>query len=306
VAELTTYREWLVKASKTADPASLAEYIHLGGTNEGWNSEFKRSETKVDYALREAVASLANARGGEVFVGVANDGSVVGTEVTEQAMNEVLRQKDLPRNGWYVADLVQVVRKVVPVPFPAGARWAYVLEVRDRERPALTLDRDGRRHLPVRSGSDTIDSDALSAMEWMRETSRGVILTQAYSELSNYMGQISAYRGIPEGLPARLPYLSRVLETSDLRAMLTEEDIANLNGRGVQGGRSSGASDLYYKVLERAEVALQGKPPYTRNIRLVDLLGSEFANLDWDIKRALKDLGTYIRSQGYNVDLPSI
>jgi hypothetical protein len=301
---MTTFREWLTPRSKPKDPAGLTEYLHEGGTSEGWNSEFKKCTTDVDYGVREAVAALANERGGEVFVGVDDAGVVKGSGVKEQAMNETLRQRGLKAESWYVSDLLQVISQTISVPFSSGNQWAYVLEVRERERPVFVIANDGRRVQPIRSGSDTLLLDNVGSVEWYRETSRGTILRACYSELSSYMGQLSAFRPLPDGLPERLPYLTKVLEDDSLRRLLHEEDIAFLVGRGEpRGGRSGGVTDLYYGVLSWATAALRGKPVYNRNLRLCDLEGMamQFADLDNRILQQLQALSQYIQSQGYAV-----
>ena len=191
------------------------------------------------------------------------------------------------------------------MPFPNEPKWAYILEIRERERPVFVHDAKGDRWvLPVRSDSDTIQLDARKAIEWYRQVSRGMILRSCYSEVSNLMGQISFWRGVPESLPARLPFVTKVFEDPSLRGMLTEEDLAMVNGKGVQGGRMSGVTDLYYKVLVRYETALQGKPSYARNMPLRDLMKGmevEFANLDYEIKQAIENFARYITSQGFSV-----
>jgi hypothetical protein len=305
VSAPTTYRSWLATNGQATDPASLREYIHIVPGNEGWHSEFKLSSEQVGFQLREAVAALANGRGGEVLVGVDNAGEVVGSTITREALNAELRQGSQPALDWFVLDLVQVVRHNTVVPFPSEPKWAYVLEIRERERPVFVRDPDGNRWaLPVRSDSDSMQLDARGAIEWYRHVSRGTILRSCYSELANCMGQISFWRGVPETLPARLPFITKVSEDPSLRGMLTEEDFAMINGKGVQGGRMSGATDLYYKVLVRYEIALKGKPAYARNIPLRDLMvgmEGEFANLDYDIKQALENFSKYIESQGFAV-----
>ena len=96
----TTYRSWLSATGKGANPTTLREYIHQVPGNEGWHSEFKLSAESVGFQLREAVAALANGRGGEVFVGVDNAGEVVGSTVSREALNTELRQGSQPALDW--------------------------------------------------------------------------------------------------------------------------------------------------------------------------------------------------------------
>lgn len=292
-----------MEKGRPKDPAALSDYIHEAGSNEGWKSEFKASTVDVDYGVREAVCALANAQGGEVFVGVDDKGAVVGTPVTAQKLNATLRQGTPPAGDWFITDLLTVCPEITVVSFPSGDRWAYVIEVRPPDLPTF-VGKNGGWAMVTRSGSDTLSLDGYQSILWFKQERRGTILRGCYAELSTYMGQLSVFRGLPDGLPERLPFLTNVLEDPSLSRLLTDGDRAALVGKGVNQGRMVGASDLYYKVVGRANVALKGKPHYARSIPLRDLgegMAAEFSNLDHEIVERLAELAQYIRSQGFPV-----
>src|SRR5437899_10562050 len=122
-----TYWQWL--AGRKASEGELTNY--LGSSGEWWNSEVKAASESVDYSLRKAVCALANVGGGEIFVGVRNDRSIVGTTMTEQGLDQILKQASAPSGEWYLTDLSQTVQQLIPVPIgslPSG-RFVYVLGI---------------------------------------------------------------------------------------------------------------------------------------------------------------------------------
>lgn len=164
---MATYREWLITEKRSNDSTALTDYIAQLVRDEGWRSEFKAATRDVNFGVREAVCALANSRGGEVFVGVQDEGIVDGTSVTEQRINETLRQARADRSDWFETDLVNV-SDVLAIPFSSGDRWAYVIEVRGPDRPVFVFE-DGKYRMAKRSGSDTTALDSRSSIEWFKE-----------------------------------------------------------------------------------------------------------------------------------------
>jgi hypothetical protein len=297
---MASYPEWLTAKQLTNTASSLELYLQDVRT-EGWRSEFKAATNNADFGVREAVSAFANARGGEVFVGVANSGSVDGSIVTLENLNQVLRQSGAARGDWYETDLLNV-SEVLPVSFPAGAKWAYVIQVRVPDKPVFVFQ-DGRYLMAVRSGSDSFSTvDSREAMEWFRKWRRGDILRKSHAELSLYLGQLSLHRQLPDGLPDRLPFISKVSEDGTLLSFLTAEDVTTLLGRGVpNGGRAGGVVDLYYGVLGWAKAELARRPIANRFLPLRDLgaASAGYGNLDGEISAKLTTFAAYIQIQGF-------
>jgi hypothetical protein len=298
---MTTYVEWRNANGRANDPSALGDYIKGLISPEGWLSEANASVRTVDYHAREAVVALANARGGEVFVGARNDGTVDGTTVTEQALNETLRQPKAERGEWFETDLLKV-SDVAPVPFPEGGRWAYVIQVRVPDRPVFIFEND-RYWMAKRSGSDTFRAvDSRESMQWFRESRRGEILRNCYTELSMYLSRLSLHSYLPDGLPERLPYVSKVSEDGSLLRFLTVDDRGRLLGSGIPGvTRSPGFVDLYYAVVGWANTELARRPHAERfqTLRDLGIANAGYGNLDKDILAKLAEFDQYIRDQGF-------
>jgi len=300
---MSSYPDWLSANHRANDRQALGDYVMEVIRAEGWLSEYKASASNVDYGVREAVCALANARGGEVFVGVTNQGVVDGTTVTREALNQTLRQQGASPGDWYETDLLRLC-EILPVPFPGAPRWAYAIQVRGPDRPTFIFE-NGQYIMAKRSGSDSIRTvDSREAMAWFREWRRGDILRKSYAELALYLGQLSLHRQLPDGLPDRLPFISKASEDGTLLTFLTADDLSKLLGSGIPGdGRSPGVVDLYYGVVSWAKDELARRPPANRFLALRDLgvATAGYGNLDKDILDRLAEFAQYVRSQGFVV-----
>lgn len=303
-----TFADQVRAGALKCDISGLRSYIDSEILREGWKVEYKACTKNVDFGVREAVCALANTRGGEVFVGVSDEGNVDGSEVTEQKLNEVLRQAKpvLPPADWYQTDLMDAVKEVTPVPCPGGTKWAYVLSVSVPGVATFVFDKGSDSWIiAVRSGSDTKHLDSYSSIAWFRTQRRGDILRACYKELRQYLSQISLFRQLPVGLPRPLPYISNIQKDSQMFKLLGEDDRNFIFGVGAPtGGRSSGVTDLYYSVLATYEGIASRVGPNARYQTLRDLgMGMMgFSNLDSDIQSTLSGFATYIRNAGFRVD----
>lgn len=298
------YREWLRSSGRENTSASLEAYLAEGARAEGWTSEFKAAARDADYGVREAVAALHNARGGEVFLGVNNSGRVEGSEVTLEALNETLRQPRAMPAPWRVTDLLQLTGNTTRVDLPGGSKWAYVIEVRSSDLPGFILDTSGGLVLPIRSGSDTKTLDAASAIEWYAHRRRGDVLRSCYRELATFALQLSQHQPLPEGLPDPLPYIHAIVQDGTAYTILTAEDRAVLFGSGGEHGRSAGVVDTYYKAVRRVRDAYARRSEGYVNVPIRDLSGVsfEFANLETERTQSVRQLGDYVRRQGFVLD----
>jgi hypothetical protein len=297
----SSYRQWLRTEGRESSAAELEAYLVLEARAEGWLTEFKLAASEPDFALREAVAALHNALGGEVFLGVTDAGRVEGSPATLERINETLRQPRAPQAPWRVTDLLQVTGNTTRVQAPDERRWAYVIEVRPSDLPAFVWDLPSGLTLPIRSGSDTILLDAATAIEWYTRRRRGDVLRSCYRELATFSTQLSQHRSLPEGLPDPLPYIQAIVEDGTAYATLSEADRAALFGAGVTNGRRSGAVDAYYRAVRRVRDALARREEGWANVAIRSLqgIGTEFGNLEAEVSQSLNDFARYIREQGF-------
>lgn len=155
-----SFRSWL--AGEAATKLRLGEYVTSLG--EWWNSEFKAATTDIDYGLRKSVCALANARGGEVFLGIEDDRTLGGTLTDETRLEQALRQPRATPADWYVVDLNLTVSHITSVNLagPRGRR-AHVLEVRPRGIPAFVLEGPNELSLYIRQGSSSVRANGFKA-----------------------------------------------------------------------------------------------------------------------------------------------
>jgi hypothetical protein len=299
---VTTYPAWLTANQRENDAAALNDYLRSLARNEDWRTEFKAAVTNADYLVREAVTALANASGGEVFVGVDNSGNVVGTSVTAEALDGVLRQPSAPREDWYVVDLTTLIDPKTSVPL-SGGRRAFVLEVHPPGLPTFVVENVDRLTLALRSSSDTFGVDGKGAISWYRDRRRGEILLGLLEEIRTYVLQIGRQRALPSGLPNPLPLLDSVSRSGEFYRVLTESDREAMVGGGVRGGRRSGAVDTYYKVIDRWNFVTSTRPGTSRNTTIGDLpgYGFEFSNLDDELRQAVQTFRKHVADAGYAV-----
>ncbi len=233
---------------KQPTEAELTRYVSSIG--EWLNSEFKAATTDIDHGLRRAVCALANARGGEVFLGVRDDRTAVGTDLDELRIAQVLRQERAKPGDWYVVDLGQVVNAITPIQLPARAgKRVWVLEVRPPGVPAFVIEDDGTLSLFVRRGDSSVRANSFSALDWSRSVAREEILRTCYLEVRTLSRTIGGmYIGLATHLGLTVPYLTKRLEDGTLYKYLSEEDLLHLLGRAEGDTRFSGG--MYQELFQ--------------------------------------------------------
>ena len=235
----TTFRRSL--AGRQATEELLTQYI--SSLAEWRESEMKAAVEDVDFPLREAVCAIANSGGGEVFLGLGNDRTIIGTGVTEQRLTQVLQQANAPPGDWYIVDLTRVVHHVltIPLPAPSSKRFVYVLEVTRPGLPLFVHEENNELSLYLRHGESSIRANSFSALEWGRNLTREEILRTCYLELKVLSRLVSEmFAGMAIGLGLTLPYLTKRLEDGTFYQYLTDEDIIFILGRARGGGGYEG------------------------------------------------------------------
>jgi hypothetical protein len=280
------YREWLATVQRPNAAAELALYLSTTATAEGWQSEYKAAAHDPDFGVREAVAALGNSRGGEVFVGVDDAGQVLGSPVTLDALNSVLRQTAATPSPWRIVDLLETVGQITPVAVANAGGSAYVIEVKSYDRPAFVIDSGGRLQLPVRSGNQTHKMDCATAIEFFRQRSRASVLRGCLAELRTFSLQLSPHRSLEDGLPDPLPFIQSITQDGTASTILTASDRTAVFGEGTGGARTTGAVDTYYRAVRRIRAQLDLLPQSERNVavRNLPVVGMEFSNLEGDAR----------------------
>lgn len=185
-----TFRAFLLARGEEPSPANLGPYL-AALSSEDWGAEFKTAALDGDYQLRKAVASLANHEGGELFLGVDDSRTVVGTQMTIDTFYAKLRQPGAT-DDWFLLDLALLVVETKAVPLPNPTMRVLVAEIRKAVVPGLVVDDKGVLIWYERRGRS---DHALTAVEWIqakRRFARGKLLLQLYREFE------AAVRTIPQ------------------------------------------------------------------------------------------------------------
>lgn len=257
--EYPSFRVWL-NARKASDEL-LREYLQ-GAPDEWWGSEFKRCVSQVGHGIRKSVSVLANERGGQLFMGVADDKSVPGSESSSLQVEQELRQPLAQPSDWYVVNLNQPVASVTAVDLSprAPGRRAYVLEIEPSPLAAVMRESDGRLALWLRDGSSTQEADGVTALQWNRRSSRERLLLEIFLEFRVMVHQVRIAHGIEirtgSGFASRLPRLMRSMEDGSLYRLLSESDLDKLLGRRTTS-RAGDVAGFLSRFLELEELVFR-------------------------------------------------
>ncbi len=113
-----------------------AELLEIIANGENSGVEFKRDDIRPEQLAKEVVA-MANLRGGMIFLGVEDDGTISGIQRSnpeEWVMDTVFAAKIHPMIiPFYEEVALDEVRRVAIVSFPQGTSKPYVLRHNNRE-----------------------------------------------------------------------------------------------------------------------------------------------------------------------------
>lgn len=251
-AQPGNFRSWL--DGKAATESKLNTY--LSSVGEWWRSEFKAATTDIDHGLRKTVCALANMRGGEVFLGVRDHRTQIGTSVDEQRLGQILKQEHARPADWFVVDLNLVVSYVTPIALTSQpGKRVYILEVKPPGLPTFVLEDHNELSLFLRRGESTERANSFKAIEWQRNVSREDVLRNLYLELRTLSRTIGGgYLGLAVNLGLTVPYLTRRLEDGTLYKCLSDDDLLFLLGKAQGNSRYEGG--IYQDLFEaRYEIA---------------------------------------------------
>ncbi|HEY1198287.1 MAG TPA: RNA-binding domain-containing protein [Thermoplasmata archaeon] len=248
---LPLFREWLNGRAPTV--ALLREFLVTLG-EEWFRTEHKTATTDIDAGLRRAVAALQNTRGGEVFLGVNPDRTVVGTAVTVDGIRQTLSQNaTLAPNDACITDLNPAVAHPMVVE-GEGVR-AVIVEVLRTGKCALFLDRAGKLQLCYRRGNETLDADAGEVIGWYRRSRKEEVLTTSYRELKALSARIRRLAIVPDFADPPLPFLSRCMSDGTLWSLLNEDELRSVVGGNTGAGQGivHGFVDAYLSTVRQAK-----------------------------------------------------
>ena len=290
-----TYFTWL--EGKASTSSNLTRY--LATLAEWWNAEFKIPSGAEELGIRKGVCALSNARGGELFVGVADGKELVGCSFTEQTLRQWLQQPRSTPGEWYVVDLNQSVRRIIPVPLGRKDSRIFVLEIVRTGQPAFVLLEGGELAMYIREGESSVKAGSLRALECSRHLSREEILVTLYEELKTLSDVIGGmFPGLAVDLGMSLPYLMKRLEDGSFYRLLTAEDKLIILGK-AQGdtGYTGGVLQEVFEARRRYRSELgstQGIAMGDMPIRLYDT--------QQRIKGSVGSFAGYLRRQGIKID----
>ncbi len=308
------FRTWMHSRDETtASPDSLSAYLHAAGP-EWWNSELKEAISDLGDMVgpRKSVAGLANRYGGEVFLGVSNDGSVGGTPLTLDQIEASFHQPNATRSGEYVSDLtfsIRVPPTVVHVSDGPPTLSAFVVEVIQQALPVYTWDERLRRfELFVRFAGGTRKLGAFDSIDWLRERTRARVLRTIYLEFDT-VSRIAAHdQDYSVGFTPVLPYLQKCLEDGTFYTALTPVDRSQLLGQVLEGARSGGSVGFVGqllrmpKVMETSRRVLERANPDWSLQRVEDRLWSWHNNTWNELKQSRGAFKTWLTNQGIRVE----
>lgn len=247
---LPLFREWLVGRAPTIP--LLQEFLASLG-EEWFRTEHKTATTSIDAGLRRAVVALHNTSGGEVFLGVSDDRTVVGTAVTLDSIRQTLSQlRTLAPNDACLTDLNLTVSH--PTEVTVGGPRVVVVEVLRTGKCALFLDDAGTLQLSYRRGNQTVDADAGGTIDWYRTTRKEELLKTCSRELKALSARIRRWSVLPEFAEPSLPFLSRCMADGTLWSMLNEEELRSVVGGNTGPGQGvvRGFVDPYLSTVRQA------------------------------------------------------
>jgi hypothetical protein len=261
------------------------------------------------------VAALANWKGGEVFLGVDNEGVQVGTPLTWEQVEAALFQESAPRSVNFVSDMKRVVRipcvEVQLAPSNPGRR-IFVIEVLEQALPVGVWEKGGFE-LWVRDGSSSQRLNGFDGIGWFRGRRRAIVLREIYLEFEMMSRQVRPDEGYTVGVTPVLPYFTRCMEDGTLYSVLTADDRHVLIGAAMEGHLGGGSTgfigtllrlreNVIRRTAEMKEWALIGGQPSITPLVIKDRLTQEFGQVWVTLKADRKAFRDYLDRERIKVD----
>ena len=273
---------------RTPNRELVEEY--LARTEEWTGVEFKRADKASDFGLRKAVSALANAQGGEVWIGVdESQRRARGTDMDPDSISKVLTQEGVSGLFPVVTDL----RRTIPGPplsvAVGNSRRAYCLEIRPPGGPCLVKDSSGTWVMFKREGRESKPLDAAGILRESRRMDRAKMLRQVYTE---YRDAVRTHLRDPRSQlppdPDPMPRFRELRQDGSWESLATESDRGLISDSYL--GLVLGFPSFYEAAQRRA------------NPRNPDDFSNELHSHRGLMEFALLRLKEYLQREG--VDLP--
>ena len=273
---------------RAANRELVEEYLER--TEEWTGVEFKRADKASDFGLRKAVSALANAQGGEVWVGVDESlRRATGTDMDPDSISKVLTQEEVRGPLPVVTDLRRTI-SVSPISVDVGNnRRAYCLEVRPPGVPCLVKEDAGTWAMFKREGRESKLLDAVGVLRESRRIDRASMLRQVYTEFRDAVRtHLINPRSQQPPDPDPMPRFRELRRDGSWESLATASDRSLLSD--FQLGIVLGFPSFFEAAQRRAD---------PRNL---EIFPRELYQSRELMRDALKDLEQYLRREG--VDLP--
>lgn len=228
-----SFREWLLQKGAQSNAVALEQYVGWI-TDEDWRSEFKLAASGTDFQARRAIAALANARGGELFLGVREDREIEGTLLQPTQLTQVLRQASAPGGDWFLVDLNLVADQTTVVDLGRENKRAFVIETGQPGIPVFVHRDDGRLVFFIRERNTVTELTGFEAIVRYREQNRTELLRELFTEFETGVARIADFPPYDLG-QFELPRLERARQDGSFYRFLTQADQVALVGGGQQG-----------------------------------------------------------------------
>lgn len=163
----------------------LAAFLEANG--EWVRLEFKEARQVPVYGLRKSIAALASTSGGDLFLGVLDDGTLRGCSFDRSALSAALMQTGAPDRADLRTNLVEVVGDPISISLSNG-NTVFWLVVPECGWIVAALHEDGSLGLYDRPGANSSQVVGLDAVDFFRRPNRARILREIFEEASGIEG----------------------------------------------------------------------------------------------------------------------
>ena len=143
--------------------------------------EFKEAKQVPTHGLRISIASLASTSGGDVFLGVKDDGTFEGCSFDPSLLSGVLEQKGAPVHEEIRTNLVEVAGDPEVIQLDNGNR-VYWFKVAEYGWVVAALKDDGTVGLYDRPGANSKEVCGIASVDFFSRPNRGRLLRKVYEE----------------------------------------------------------------------------------------------------------------------------